>query len=247
MPTVAAFGRVVSGGTSTARSRVAWTRHPSRQPSESWPVVKVRASCRVTGTSTSEVIWILHLWQVPWPPHVESMAMPFHDAASKTVTPGGTRTLRCAGGTSAPPSALACTVKDRSTRPVPSCWAGSTPGLSIRPSRATSAIEKSGPSGGWVTTASRGGLRGLLGAVGGDPRHAPVVVAEEHVGRLDRLDDVGSAGVHDRARQPRGHRHGEPGAVEGVPARHPEGDVGGAAGHVDAEVVADASHHLEGH
>jgi hypothetical protein len=58
-----------------------------------------------------------HLWQVPWPPHVESIAMPFHDAESKTVTPGGTRTWRCtvrAGSGS-------CTVKDSSTRPVPSC------------------------------------------------------------------------------------------------------------------------------
>ena len=88
MPTVAALGRVVSGGTSTARSRVAWTRQPSRQPSASWPAVKVRSSWRVTGTSASEVIWIRHLWQVPWPPHVESIAMPFQDAASKTVTPG---------------------------------------------------------------------------------------------------------------------------------------------------------------
>ena len=88
-----------------------------------------------------------HLWQVPWPPQVESIAMPFHDAASKTVTPGGTRTSRSAGGTSAPSSALVMTVNARSTRPVPSWAAGSTPGLSMRPSRATSASEKSGPSG----------------------------------------------------------------------------------------------------
>jgi hypothetical protein len=30
--------------------------------------------------------------QVPWPPQVESIAKPFQEAASKTVTPGGTRT-----------------------------------------------------------------------------------------------------------------------------------------------------------
>ena len=88
-----------------------------------------------------------HLWQVPWPPQVESIAMPFHDAASKTVTPGGTRTSRSAGGTSAPSSAVVMTVNARPTRPVPSWAAGSTPGLSMRPSRATSASEKSGPSG----------------------------------------------------------------------------------------------------
>ena len=34
----------------------------------------------------------------------------------------------------------------------------------------------------------RGSCRGgLLGAVGADPRHAPIVVAEEHVGGLDGL------------------------------------------------------------
>ena len=33
-----------------------------------------------------------HFLQVPWPPQVESIAIPFQDAASKTVTPGGTRT-----------------------------------------------------------------------------------------------------------------------------------------------------------
>ena len=41
--------------------------------------------------------------------------MPFQDAESKTVTPGGTRTDLVVGGAS-----LASTVKARSTRPVPS-------------------------------------------------------------------------------------------------------------------------------
>ena len=72
----------------------------------------------------------LHLWQVPWPPHVESIAMPFHDAESKTLTPGGTRTVRCAGGAS-----LSSTVNASWTRPVPSCATGSAPGGAIRPSR----------------------------------------------------------------------------------------------------------------
>ena len=44
-------------------------------------------SCRVIGRRPAS-IRTLHLWQVPWPPQVESIAMPFHDAESKTVTPG---------------------------------------------------------------------------------------------------------------------------------------------------------------
>ena len=38
------------------------------------------------------MILILHFLQVPWPPQVESIAMPFQLAASNRVTPGGTRT-----------------------------------------------------------------------------------------------------------------------------------------------------------
>ena len=34
----------------------------------------------------------MHFLQVPCPPQVESMAMPFQLAASNSVTPGGTRT-----------------------------------------------------------------------------------------------------------------------------------------------------------
>ena len=33
----------------------------------------------------------LHFLQVPWPPHVESIATPFQLAASKTVVPASTR------------------------------------------------------------------------------------------------------------------------------------------------------------
>ena len=36
-------------------------------------------------------ILILHFLQVPWPPQVESIATPFHEAASKIVVPAGTR------------------------------------------------------------------------------------------------------------------------------------------------------------
>ena len=128
-PTVAALGRVSSGGTSTVRSVVAWTRQASRQPSSSWSGEKVFSSCRVI--AADGVTRTLHLWQVPWPPQVESIAMPFHDAESKTVTPGGTRTVRLDGGPS-----LASTVNARSTRPAPSCSASAPPEGVISPSRA---------------------------------------------------------------------------------------------------------------
>ena len=39
-----------------------------------------------------EITRTLHFLQVPWPPQVESIAMPFQDAASNTVVPTGTRT-----------------------------------------------------------------------------------------------------------------------------------------------------------
>ncbi len=39
----------------------------------------------------------LHFLQVPWPPQVESIAMPFQLAASNRVTPGGTRTRKPPG------------------------------------------------------------------------------------------------------------------------------------------------------
>ena len=91
-------------------------------------MLKVRASWRVTAVAGETRT--LHLWQVPWPPQVESIAMPFHDAESKTLTPGGTRTCLWAGGAS-----LSSTVKDSWTRPVPSCAAGSAPDGAIRPSR----------------------------------------------------------------------------------------------------------------
>ncbi len=124
-PTVEALGRVTSGGTSSPRSRVALTRQASRQPSPTCSSEKVRRSWRVTG-ALPDVTRTRHLRQVPWPPHVESMAMPFHDAASKTDTPGGTRTVRFAG------------VKVSWTRPVPSWVSSLEPavgGGSRRPSR----------------------------------------------------------------------------------------------------------------
>ena len=102
-PTVAAFGRVVSGGTWMRRSQVAFAMQASRQPSASWSGSKARESSRPTGTVPSSTC-TLHFLHVPWPPHVESIAIPFQLAASKTETPVGTRTLLPDGS------------KDRSTR-----------------------------------------------------------------------------------------------------------------------------------
>ena len=96
-PTVAALGRVVSGGTTTSRSRVALDE--AGQPPAGVELVRGEGARVVPGDRRSAgETRTLHLWQVPWPPQVESMAMPFHDAESKTVTPGGTRTARSVGG-----------------------------------------------------------------------------------------------------------------------------------------------------
>src|SRR6266699_5497599 len=96
MPTVAAFGLVVSGGTSIRRSAAATALQASRQPSLSSSGEKARASTSDGGTSPP-VTRTLHFLQVPWPPQVESIAMPFQLAASKMVTPDGVLTLVCAG------------------------------------------------------------------------------------------------------------------------------------------------------
>jgi hypothetical protein len=90
-PTVEAFGRVVIGGTRTFRELVACETHAKRQPASSSSCLKARESRFVIGTFPSR-IWILHFLQVPFPPHVESIAKPFQLAASKTETPDGTRT-----------------------------------------------------------------------------------------------------------------------------------------------------------
>jgi len=42
------------------------------------------------GSISPVVTLIRHFLQVPYPPQVESMAMPFHEAASNALTPVGT-------------------------------------------------------------------------------------------------------------------------------------------------------------
>ena len=57
----------------------------------SWNGIAIDSTCGGHGT------WTLHFLQVPWPPQVESIAMPFQLAASNRVTPAGTRTRRPLG------------------------------------------------------------------------------------------------------------------------------------------------------
>ena len=49
-------------------------------------MLKVRASWRVTGVTGATRT--LHLWQVPWPPQVESIAMPFHERGVEDADAG---------------------------------------------------------------------------------------------------------------------------------------------------------------
>ena len=95
-PTSAAFGRVCSGGTSITRSPRAGARHASRQPARSSSALNARGSTLETGTSPSSTR-TLHFLHVPWPPQVESIAMPFQLAASNTGVPLGTRTSAPSG------------------------------------------------------------------------------------------------------------------------------------------------------
>ena len=130
-----------------------------------------------------------HLWQVPWPPQVESIAMPFHDAASKTVTPGGTRTPRSAGRDLRPVLGQAVD-GEREVDPAGAVVGG---GLDARPLDEALAghvgEREVGPVG---HVAAHAALRpACFAPVGGDPGHAPLVVAEQQVGGLDRLDDWG--------------------------------------------------------
>ena len=75
---------------------------------------RAHVAARTTGTCRPTTR-TLHFLQVPWPPQVESMAMPFQLAASKTLTPGGTRTSGRPAGTAGPRPG-----RTPSPRPVPS-------------------------------------------------------------------------------------------------------------------------------
>jgi hypothetical protein len=86
---VAAFGRVVSAGTSTEISLAVRTKQARRQPSLISVAVKARKS-NFDGSTSPSVTLIRHFLHVPYPPQVESIPIPFHDAASNALTPVGT-------------------------------------------------------------------------------------------------------------------------------------------------------------
>ena len=193
--------------------------------------LKVRTSWRVIGVGAGSTR-TLHLWQVPWPPQVESIAMPFHDAESKTVTPG--RHPDRALGRAAPSSAGL----DGERR--------ARPGRCRRAAPARRPAARSGPRGGRRRARSRRrrviGRRRRAHAVAACLARCAAIQAMPHSSwpssrsaALTASTICGRAGVHDRAGQPGGHRHRQQGRAEGVPVGHAEGDVGRAAGHVDAE------------
>ncbi len=85
---------------------------------------------------------ILHFLHVPWPPQVESIAIPFQLAASNRVTPCGTRTRRAPGS------------KTRSTRTgAPGCSAGP---VSVAAGLASSALVTAQPGRGSRGRRNRG-------------------------------------------------------------------------------------------
>lgn len=69
------------------------------------------------GSTSPSVTLIRHFLHVPYPPHVESIAIPFQDAASKALTPVGTVIVFC----EATEPSFSNDVKASLTRPVPSC------------------------------------------------------------------------------------------------------------------------------
>jgi len=63
--------------------------HASRQPALISSCENARKS-NLEGSISPSVTLIRHFLHVPYPPHVESIAMPFQDAASNALTPVGT-------------------------------------------------------------------------------------------------------------------------------------------------------------
>lgn len=113
---VAALGLVVRAGTSMDISSVERTMQANRQPALISSAEKARKS-NFDGSISPVVTLILHFLQVPYPPHVESMAIPFQDAASNALTPVGTViTFSLATELS-----FSSARKESFTRPVPSC------------------------------------------------------------------------------------------------------------------------------
>ena len=90
----------------------AWTRQPSRQPSSSWAGVKVRTSCRVTGTSPAAVdLDPCTCGRCRGRRRSSRWRCRSTTPRRRRSHPAG-RVRRVGGGTSAPSSAVPWTVKD---------------------------------------------------------------------------------------------------------------------------------------
>src|SRR5579862_6430953 len=226
-PASAAFGRVWSGGTSIVRSSCAVARQASRQPFFRSSTENARGSTEVTGRSPATTR-TRHFLHVPCPPHVESIATPFQLAASKTVVPASTRASLTAW------SSPTCRKR---TRTRSGCGASG---------RSCNALTASAPMPAEPAPPLFVSLRRAYGSCGGrllravtaDPGGAPLVAAEQEVGRANRLDRLVPACIHDRARQSVALRDGEERGAERVPTREPERRVRRAAHRVDAQLIA---------
>ena len=184
----------------------------------------------VTGHGSPSRTRTLHFLQVPWPPQVESIAMPFQLAASKTLTPGGTRTSRRRGAQPHPAAVVA---------------AVSAPAVGVRtgPSRRSSSEPTRAASPGRRPSRHRW-RRPASCPVGGDPAaphsswpssRSAALTASTICGVRASMIALVSPRSSPSAGTPR----------RGVPVGHAEGDVGRAERHVEAELVADPPDRLE--
>ena len=214
---------------------VADTRQASRQPSSSWSGVKVRSSCRRDRDVPTPVVdphLALVAGAVAAAGGVDGDAVPRRgvedrDARRHPDRRGGAGAPVDREGQVDPAGAVVPARRRRAPTPRGEC-------------RARRALRGAGRR-------SRRRCGGRLGrAVPGDPGHAPLVVARSRSAALHRLDDLGVRASMIALVRPGGHRHRQERRVERVPAGHAEGDVGGAAGHVEARTVADAAHRLHG-
>ena len=82
-------------------------------------------------------------------------------------------------------------------------------------------------------------------AMGGDPATAVGIVAHQDVGGHDAGLDLRHERVGDRRGHPGGDRHRQEGGVDPLAVRQAEADVRGAAGRVDAQLLAQAADERE--
>ena len=178
-------------------------------------------------------------WQRPHsprPPQTESRSTPRARAASRTVVPSANRPRRPDGVKMTSGSAPEVTTRRRrchAAAPAPEAAppaAASARRLTRRP-RSPAAIAPSGPLP--IPGSGRGGRLTRI------QRAASAVVAHQDVGGHDGRPDLRRQRVRDRRGQPGRDRHRQEGRVDPLPVRQPEADVRGAAGRVDAELLAE--------